>query len=93
MKINIFSKSILKQNIFLGLISLVSSFGIYLGRYIRFNTWDILSNPLELATSVSSIISEKYSEPVFVTTIIFFSIFIYMATVSLENLLEKKKEA
>ena len=93
MKINIFSKSILKQNIFLGLISLVSSFGIYLGRYIRFNTWDILSNPLELATSVSSIISEKYSEPVFVTTIVFFSIFIYMATVSLENLLEKKKEA
>ena len=27
---------------------LLSSFGVYLGRYLRFNSWDVLSNPLAL---------------------------------------------
>ena len=27
---------------------LLSSFGVYLGRYLRFNSWDVLSNPLTL---------------------------------------------
>jgi uncharacterized membrane protein len=35
------------------IIFLLSGFGIYLGRYLRWNTWDIISNPLGLVHDVA----------------------------------------
>jgi uncharacterized membrane protein len=53
-------------------IALLSGFGIYLGRYIRFNTWDFLSKPLELLESIGRIILNPLEyEPVMSMTIIF----------------------
>lgn len=37
---------------FLILAMLFSSFGIYLGRFLRWNTWDVLLNPLEIMQDV-----------------------------------------
>lgn len=45
-------------NLFIVSISFLSAFGIYLGRVLRFNSWDIISKPIELVyTSIAALFS------------------------------------
>lgn len=69
---------------FVGVILALSSFGIYLGRFIRWNTWDIVSQPLALFKSViNSIHIEALS---FTLLFSFFLILIYVALSQLTSL-------
>ena len=54
-------------------VLLLCSFAIYLGRYLRWNTWDVLINPAGLLFDVSDrIINVREHPQTFVTTVIFF---------------------
>lgn len=46
----------------LGIIFL-NAFGIYLGRYMRFNSWDIISNPMELVGEILNYVSNPLAHP------------------------------
>ena len=60
------------------MIMLSSSYGIYLGRYLRFNSWDIVSNPFELAKQIIvSMFNHNYYKETFSVTITF-TIFLYL---------------
>lgn len=51
------------------LISVLTGFGIYLGRYIRFNTWDMITHPTEiLRTLFDVVIHPAQHEPVILMT-------------------------
>lgn len=49
----------------LGIISIIflNAFGIYLGRFLRFNSWDIVSNPLGLAREILDRILHPFAHP------------------------------
>ena len=48
---------------FATLALLLSSFGIYLGRYLRFNSWDVLTNPLTLFYDIAHRVLNPFSFP------------------------------
>lgn len=57
----------------IGLVLLLCSFAIYLGRYLRWNSWDVIFNPAGLLFDVSDSIASPSTHPeVLTTTLTFF---------------------
>jgi len=64
---------------------LLSSFGVYLGRYLRFNSWDIITNPLTLFFDIVSRLLHPFSYPATWGVTLLFGVFLLLgyATVRL----------
>ncbi len=74
---NVFSTSKLINISFKFLIMSSCAYGIYLGRYLRFNSWDIVTNSLELINQIiTSIFNHNYYKETFAVTITF-TVFLY----------------
>ena len=43
------------------LLLFIASFGIYLGRYLRWNSWDLISNPLAIFSDILKIFSSPFN--------------------------------
>jgi uncharacterized membrane protein len=57
---------------------LACGYGIYLGRYLRYNSWDIISNPLDLVNGmVNSVFNPNYYKETLSVTITF-TVFLYL---------------
>jgi uncharacterized membrane protein len=60
-------------SVLMGLVILVIGFGMYLGRFLRFNSWDIFINHTSLIKNVWKIFSQSASHiEVFFYTLLFF---------------------
>jgi uncharacterized membrane protein len=66
-------------------ISALSSFGMYIGRFVRLNSWDILQNPAETAQEIFGIVidpSRRLAAFTFLYTIFFLFVFLLLYSFS-----------
>lgn len=60
-------------NSFIAGVILVSSFAIYLGRDLRWNSWDVITRPLDIVVDISDRLVDPFSYPrAFSVTLLFF---------------------
>lgn len=79
--------------IFVFLVSGLSSFGVYLGRFIRFNSWDILNDPKEIAVTILGLAIDP-SMRLLAFTLLFtvFYLFVYLTLYSFAHLVQEQPE-
>jgi len=83
-----------KVHLVIAIILLLCSFAIYLGRFLRWNSWDVVFNPAGLLFDVTDTIASPSTHPdVFATTITFFLLLssIYIVMWQITRVLRKTK--
>lgn len=73
-------------------VLLLSSFGVYLGRYQRWNSWDIISNPGALALDILDKVLHPLSHPSVVGMTVIFALFMLVAYVITSTLFAEPSE-
>jgi uncharacterized membrane protein len=79
---------------FVFVVSVLGSFGVYLGRFVRFNSWDLLQAPGEIAISILGLVIDPTLRMVAFTTLFaVFYLFVYLTLYSFGHLLQEKESA
>lgn len=76
--------------VFVFTVSMMSSFGVYLGRFVRFNSWDILNDPKEIVVTILGLAIDP-SLRLVAFTILFavFYLFVYLTLYSFAHLVQE----
>ncbi|MEP7238316.1 MAG: DUF1361 domain-containing protein [Ferruginibacter sp.] len=68
------------------LILFLGSFGVYLGRFLRWNSWDIINNPFQLILSIGHRIASPFQYVNTWAVTIIFTILFYLLYASVKKL-------
>lgn len=72
--------------VFIFLILFLGSFGVYLGRFLRWNSWDIISNPFQLLLSIGHRVISPFDHLQTWTVTGTFTIFFYILYISVKKM-------
>lgn len=59
-------------------LSMLNGFGIYIGRYLRFNSWDILTQPFSLVHEIAALFLQPWVHPQAWGMTVLYGIFLYL---------------
>ncbi|WP_022823592.1 DUF1361 domain-containing protein [Hymenobacter norwichensis] len=71
---------------FVTVAMLLSSFGVYLGRYLRFNSWDIITNPLTLFFDIVSRLLHPFAHPATWGVTLLYGVFLLLGYITVRLL-------
>ena len=79
--------------LFVFAVSILSSIGVYLGRFLRFNSWDIWQNPIEiLRDSAKLLLAMRPSTIGFVGLFTVFFVLVYLTLYAFGHLLQEENQ-
>ncbi len=79
--------------IFVVVVAGLSSVGVYMGRFIRLNSWDILQNPSQTASNVWDWLSDPSLRSLgFIGLYTLFFIFVYLTLYSFGHILQEQRD-
>ncbi len=72
-------------NIIILIVILLASFGVYLGRFLRFNSWDLFTSHISLVSSISKVFTRSNDYINAYTYTFLFFLFIYTSYISFKR--------
>ncbi len=72
--------------IFIAAVAGLSGFGIYLGRFLRFNSWDVFFRPISLYRGIGHWVSDPLAHPNSVAFPVLFGTFLFLSYLMLYGL-------
>jgi len=67
-------------------VMFLNALGVYIGRYLRFNSWDIVSNPFQLLKDISDLVLHPFQYKYVWGMVICFSVFMTLIYILLKKL-------
>ena len=72
--------------LFIAAVAALSGFGIYLGRFMRFNSWDVLFRPVQLYRGIGNWVADPLADLNSLAFPILFAVFLFITYVMLYGL-------
>jgi uncharacterized membrane protein len=74
--------------VFATIMLALGSIGIYVGRFLRWNSWDVLTRPGKIIGTIGRLVTESQQFAAFAVTFFFFSLMAYFFVVAMARLHE-----